>query len=364
MQLAVLLCLLSAPPLSLDDEAAAPIGPELGSCAPLPSARRQDNATHRALERGLEFLATRQATGVSGAFPKDGREYAPVGVTALGALAFLAAGNTPGRGPFGAELARATDYLLEKVDLAPASDTYGFIRSGDSFPNGRMHEHGLATLALAEVYGMAPQRMERVGTALEAALNLIERSQGAEGGWHYEPRAIAAHEGSVTITLVQALRAARNSGIRVDPAVIRRAEDYVLRLQKKDGTFRYQLDSEDSTTALTAAGVTTLNMAGRYDDTVIQSAVDAVWSGLAIQEENEARVRWPYYQRLYVAQAFWQLGDTTHFARWFATERERLLRSQEDDGSWKNGDWGACYATAVNCLVLALPEGLLPVFQR
>ncbi len=363
MRTALLLVLATAPP----DEGGGPIppAPRVATAQdPDPSSARLEDATRLAIERGLTFLATEQAKTVGGGFPRDGGEYAPIGVTALGALAYMAAGNVPGRGPHGKELMRALDYLLEKTDLGPSSRTRGFVRSGDAFVNGRMHAHGFATLALAEAYGMAPQRLERVGEALEAAVRLIERSQGAEGGWQYQPFAVAQHEGSVTIALVQALRAARNSGVTIDTDVVRRAEDYVVRLQKDDGTFRYQLDDESSTTALTAAAITTLNMAGRYDDRVITSAIDAVWSGLLLQEEENAPLQWPYYQRLYVAQAFWQLSDTSHFERWYASEREVLLKTQNDDGSWSNGTWGDCYATAVNCLVLALPQGLLPVFQR
>ena len=41
-------------------------------------------------------------------------------------------------------------------------------------------------------------------------------------------------------------------------------------------------------------------------------------------------------------------------------EVHRVLK---DDGVlWVN--YGDCYATAVNALVLALPDGLLPIFQR
>lgn len=41
-----------------------------------------------------------------------------------------------------------------------------------------------------------------------------------------------------------------------------------------------------------------------------------------------------------------------------------MLTSQREDGSWHDDRFGDVYATATNCLVLALPEGLLPIFQR
>ncbi|HED64657.1 MAG TPA: hypothetical protein ENJ09_03775 [Planctomycetes bacterium] len=330
-----------------------------------PTPGPEDHAARRALMRGLEYLAKRQRETGTGAFPPDPRqrERATIGVTALSALAFLASGSSPGRGPFGKEARLAIDYLIEKCDLAPASPTFGYISTGNDV--SRTHGHGFATLALAEAYGMSPGRPRRLATALAAAVHRIEVSQGTEGGWEYEPRAVASHEGSVTIALVQALRAARNAGIEVDPKVIARAEDYVVRLQKPDGTFRYKLDSEDSTLGLTAAGITTLNMAGRYDDAILNAALDAITTGLARERDlGTTESRFPYYRRLYLAQAFWQLDDTSIFRDWFHDERARILGTQERDGSWHSSAYGDCYATAINCLVLAIPGGLLPIFQR
>jgi len=190
-------------------------------------------------------------------------------------------------------------------------------------------------------------------------------TQGAEGGWYYQPHATADHEGSVTICLVLALRAARVAGIQVDATLIHRAEDDGKRLQATSGLFCYTLNDEGRTSvALTAAAVCTLNAAGRYDDNTIHSAVDAIWSSLALREENGKPADFPEYERLYLAQALWQLADTSHFQRWFERERERILRAQEADGSWKNSRFGSAYATAINCLVLSLPNAALPIFQR
>ena len=41
-----------------------------------------------------------------------------------------------------------------------------------------------------------------------------------------------------------------------------------------------------------------------------------------------------------------------------------MLADQESDGRWTDKRHGDAYATAVNCIVLGMGEGLLPVFQR
>jgi hypothetical protein len=324
-------------------------------------------AARRALEAGLAYLVARAAESVDGAFPVDDardKDRAPLGVTALATLAFLGAGHSPGRGPYGETVARAVDYLLEHVDLAPESPTFGYIsQGGDAL--SRTHGHGYATLALAQAHGMARERSERLQRSLVAAVHCIEKSQGTEGGWYYQPRFSAEHEGSVTICLVQALRAAQNVGVQVDSNVIARAEDYIARLQNPDGTFRYGLaPGEQSSLALTAAGIVTLNSAGRYEGPVLKNALDALTAGIARQDEGLERPDFACYQRFYLAQALWQLDDPAPFAAWYTAEARRLIASQEPDGSWDDRRFGRCYATATNCLVLALPEGLLPIFQR
>ena len=100
----------------------------------------------------------------------------------------------------------------------------------------RLHGHGFASLALAEAYAISPRtaRGRRIEEVLRASVGLIQGSQGLEGGWFYEPRRSTDHENSVTVVLVQALRAARNSGVRVDVSVIDRAVDYIRRCQDEE----------------------------------------------------------------------------------------------------------------------------------
>jgi hypothetical protein len=292
----------------------------------------------------------------------------PVPLAALGALAFMSAGNSPDRGPYGAQVSAAVDYLLAHTDLNPTSPSRGYIASeGDQL--SRMHGHGFATVALAMAATQSPKspRGERIHDVLIAASNLIESSQGLEGGWYYYPIAGIEHENSVTVVLLQALRSARNVGVAVDSGRIARAVDYIGRCQSEGGAFRYTLDkSQPTSVALTAAGIATLDAAGRYDSPEVERALASLWQQLG-QRETEPRVSptsFPHYERLYVALALWTRADQRPFERWYFPERERLIDAQDDDGSWSDDQFGACYATAMNCLVLALPQRLLPLFER
>lgn len=322
-----------------------------------------------ALEGALDWLASEQGRQPDGSLPTNGaKQEAPLAITALSALAWMAGGSTPERGPHGAQLGLAIDYLLAHVELDPESPTLGYI-SDSRDQLSRMHGHGFATLTLAEAYAMSPKspRGRRIKRALLLAIDRIEASQGAEGGWYYGPERSLEHEGSITITLVQALRAARNAGLRVNPEVISRAIEYVRRSQSEDGAFRYAIGHDQTSVALTAAAISTLNATGIYSGEEVMRGFDSVQRELSARETASPSLRtptFPIYERLYLAQAYWQHSDRAIFERWFAAERDLLLATQETSGAWMDSRFGATYATATNALVLALPESLLPIFQH
>ena len=211
-----------------------------------------------AIEKGLAFLAQRQLDDGSFTSGGYGRNAA---VCALAGMAWLAEGSTPGRGPYGEAIRRATDYLLDNTQQS------GFISAEGAMSHGPMYEHGFATLFLAEVYGMSPR--DDLREKLSRAVELIVRTQNAEGGWRYQPRREDA-DISVTICQVMALRAARNAGLAVPNETIERSIDYVKRCQNADGGFRYMLTPGESAFPRSAAGVVALFSAGIYEGPEIE----------------------------------------------------------------------------------------------
>ena len=140
----------------------------------------------------------------------------------------------------------------------------------------------------AEAFTLSPEVTlgRRISETLTLTVRRIEGSQGAEGGWYYDPFRTAAHEGSVTVSLVQALRAARNAGLLIDSDVIARAVKYLERSQAQErgadgalprdfGGFRYSLVDHQTSVALTAAGLSTLHATGVYDGPVVRDVVEA-----------------------------------------------------------------------------------------
>ncbi len=352
-----------------------------------------DTAIEDAVRRGLDHLARQQlpATGAValGADPSGDRAH--IAVTSMAALAWMSGGSTTNRGPHQVQVTRAIEYLLASTE-----------RDGDEHPGyindqqdriSRMHGQGLAALALAEAFTTTPEEPlgRRVLETLILAVRRIEQSQGAEGGWYYEPVRTASHEGSVTVSLVQALRAARNAGVHVDAGVIQRAVKYLERSQHRErgadgalprdfGGFRYSLVDPETSVALTAAALSTLHATGVYDGPIVQDGYDYIWRKLAAREVDRARgdlsaePAFPFYERFYLSQALWQNPNRAVFARWAEDEFPRLLAAQRADGAWEDvryssgrkitARYGTSYATATNCLVLSLPESQLPIFAR
>src|SRR5688500_14205343 len=74
-----------------------------------PLAGEMTPELHEAVQKGFDYLRTQQNS--DGSFGR-GRYGKHVGITALCALAYMADGNLPGRGPYGQEVARALEFVL------------------------------------------------------------------------------------------------------------------------------------------------------------------------------------------------------------------------------------------------------------
>ncbi|HXG24269.1 MAG TPA: prenyltransferase/squalene oxidase repeat-containing protein [Chthonomonadales bacterium] len=302
-----------------------------------------------AVRRGLEFLAQRQERD---GHWNSGPYNADAAVTGLCTLAFLSAGHQPGRGKYGELLTRAVDWLAETVQ------NNGLIARGGS-AGPPMYGHGFATLTLAELYGMTKRADFR--PKLESAVQLIVSTQNAEGGWRYQPT-VADADISVTAVQLMALRAAHNVGIKVPEETVKKAVGYIKRCANNpDGGFSYQAGTRGSGPARTGAGVTCLILSGERNSPECKGGIQYL-----LDHPLDA-YEWAYrqhymYALYYCTQAMYQVGGKP-WKDWFTNVRERLIATQQPDGSWRDSP-GQEYATAMAVLVLQVPAGLLPIYQK
>jgi hypothetical protein len=298
-------------------------------------------------------------------YREEAADQGNVGVTALAGLAFLAGGHVPGRGPHGKVLERTLRYVLECTSRHNGPE--GYIADSDT----RMYEHAFATLFLSQLYGMSHARTPMVGTKLKAAVDLIVDCQTEAGGWRYGPYTNEC-DLSVTVCQVQALRAARDAGIPVRRSCIDRVVEYIKRSQipygYQRGLFWYKITGTSAMTktsfAINAAAVTALHSAGLYNDDDYGKAVDYLESEYDEISRFYGSHFYFWYGNYYAAQAFHQCGGPRWERYWKRLVRD-LLSRQQSDGRWRNDTGpGDEFATAMACLILQIPEGFLPIFQR
>jgi hypothetical protein len=304
----------------------------------------------QAIDKGLAYLAEHQDD--DGSFGSGGYSR-NVAVVALSGLAFMSAGSTPGRGPYGRQVDRAVDYILANTQES------GFITVPATASHGPMYGHGFAALFLAECYGMTMRADIR--EKLSKSIDLIINTQNSEGGWRYQPQRRDA-DISVTICQVMALRAARNAGLYVPKDTINRCIEYVKRSQNDDGGFMYMLQAGGvSQFPRSAAGVVALYSAGIYEGPEIKKGLDYLLNflpqGIDLNRESHY-----FYGHYYAVQAMWHAGGD-YWRRWYPAIRDALVARQQDDGAWMDSIC-AEYGTSMACVILQMPNNYLPIFQR
>ena len=101
--------------------------------------------------KGLSFLQNAQKA--DGSYEdNEGRQ---PGIIGFCLMSVLAHGDDPNAGPYATMVRRCLNYILSKQN------------SGSGYIGDTMYNHGFATLALAEAYGMV--RDDRIGPALQKA---------------------------------------------------------------------------------------------------------------------------------------------------------------------------------------------------
>ena len=240
----------------------------------------------------------------------------------------------------------------------------GYITNGGE---SNMYNHGIATIALAELYGQT--RDPKLKHKLDLAIKLIVNCQNQQGGWRYRP-AIVDGDISVTVLQLVAARAALNSGIEVPQSTIDKGVSFVkLCYHRPSGGFTYQPHSNPPGFARTAAAIYSLQVCGRYDDKEVKTG-----SRLPAQQPLQPNGEWFTYGNFYAAPAMYMIGgeDLADLVR--EDSRTQLLndagsrlKAEGDMTYWEPFDGqgvGPVYATAVYTTILAMPYHYIPLYQR
>ena len=116
--------------------------------------------------------------------------------------------------------------------------------------------------------------------------------------------------------------------------------------------------------AINAAAVTALHSAGIYTDEDYGDAVRYLESEYDDVSRHSGTHFYFWYGNYYAAQAFRQCGGE-RWQRYWKRLVGDLLSRQQSDGRWRNDVGpGDEFATAMACLMLQIPDSVLPIFQR
>jgi hypothetical protein len=345
-----------------------------------------------AVERALGWLAGQQQP--DGSFPSV--EMGQPGVTCLAVMAFLAHGHLPGDGQYGANIDRATDFVLTSQKDNGILSQVG--PEGPRISRNLVHEvgeaaaynHAISSLMLAELYGMGQTaRSEKIENAVKKSLAAsLEMQRWAKspaedrGGWRYVSAPVYGTDSDLSVTgwELMFLRSARNAGFDVPKESIDQAVAYVRRCYHKEfGTFLYMQGKGKQdlrSRAMAGAGVLALAHAGfhgapeatRSADWLLKYDFDN-YNEVEMFQQTTFPIDRYHYSLFNSCQAMYQMGGK-YWQQFFPRTVRTLLTNQQRDGSWpaeshfNDGQFGNSYTTALVVLSLGAPNQFLPIFQR
>ena len=332
------------------------------------------------VSKGLEFLAGQQHR--DGHWEGNGGAY-PTTITSLCGMALLMEGSTMREGKYSERIRKTVDWLMER------SQRNGMIGNPNNPTESvrYMYGHGFALLFLAQVYGEEEDgdRRKKLEDVLTRAVEFTGKAQTPRGGWGYVSSADGQgfDEGSVTITQVQALRAAKNAGISVSKKIIDNAHDYLKKCTTDRGGVIYSLANSQAFSGserppLTAAAIACMFSSGEYNSPLAKKWIKFCQSAVPIDKSGRDSFGHWEYTHYYYSQSLYSLGEDG-YAKMFPESKaaDRLTWSkyrevifdyiaskQSADGSWTQGYIGTIFTTACHLTILQLDNGTLPIYQR
>ncbi len=237
---------------------------------------------------------------------------------------------------------------------------------GSLIGNESMYSHGIATIALAEAYGMSGD--ERLAAPVTAAADFIYDARNRNfGGWRYEPGQVG--DTSVMGWQVMALSAAKRAGVEVPDEAFDVARRWLQKVRDpwKQGLYAYQ-PKRKVTPSMTAEAMFVNQLLGvDRDEEHMGMSADYIVEVLPDWKRDNNTYFW-YYATL----ALFQHGDE-HWDRWNEVIKQELVEHQSTSGpaagSWSPlGKWanvgGRVYQTAICTLILEVYYRYLPLYMQ
>jgi hypothetical protein len=328
-------------------------------------------------DRGLEWLAKQQFR--DGHWEATGGQFATA-MTGVAGTTLLMEGSTMREGKYADNIRKAVDYLIKH------SQPNGLIGEVNA-PNqglGYLYGHGFSILFLSQLYGEEddPDLRRKLEDLLNRAVDFACKAQTSRGGWGYVSAADGNDfdEGSVSVTQVQALRAARNAGIVVPKKAIDMVHVYLEKCTTDRGGLIYSLSNGGGPErpTITVAAIASMFSTGEYDSKLAKRWLEFVRPQVPIDVAGSDQFGHSEYTHYYYGQVIYCLGEDG-YARLFPDSKpgdrltwnkykdtffEFLARRQNKEGSWTGTAIGQVWTTSCYLTILQLDKGTLPIYQR
>ncbi|MCP3917179.1 MAG: hypothetical protein GY711_16645 [bacterium] len=297
-------------------------------------------SSHTAIDRGIAWLLTQQAP--NGAWRPDpvdetaATDAASVGTTSLAILALL------GDGRVGSKATEAAKFLLTQQDAASG-------RIGAT-----VHEHALATLALAETWNLTADARFRAPLELAVADLIAWQRKGA-----WATKKGAEGEPALTAWATLALQCAVEGGLAVPEKTTTKTAKWLVTGTSAKGAVKRVRGSKAARERGVAATLCVRHaLADEAFDTIeLQAGRLMKHSAQPARPEGDARADYQYW--FWGTHGLRAYGDR-RWSEWHAAAVEALLPNQREDGGWSaNGVENECngrvWSTALAVLTLECP---------
>ncbi|OHB74175.1 MAG: hypothetical protein A2Z34_02620 [Planctomycetes bacterium RBG_16_59_8] len=317
----------------------------------------------QAAERGVAFLAASQQadgsfpTGIDRSFKRD---YFRLGVNTFSALALMSAD-----GDYADHVRKSVRFALENM-----SDD-GYVVYRDSNRRAPYFEHAMGLLLLGEYLLRYPQGEEdlrrRVREKLEKGVQWTIAAQRENGGWPYRDKGQIV-EAIGTALQLEALRSARDAGIRIPDQIFRNGIALIKGQAEESGGFRCKTTDPAGRTAYEGSTypIALLEAVGE------SQSPEAVRGIVYLRETKnvEEQLKWfpedpenPVWLKgglqltcLWTTMlAFRRAPKEEWQGEWFRKVHRKLVESQSADGSWP-GLYGPVYGTSIGMLLLNIEK--------
>jgi hypothetical protein len=349
-----------------------------------------------AVEKGAKWLASVQ--GRDGGWGQDGGETSyvrqgerlesngnDVANTAVAALALRRAGRQ-----YQPQIERATDFIMRNVETSPQEGLSVTRATGTQIQRklGPFIDTFLTSMLLSEMDGTMPTTTEnlRVRKALEKCVAKIEKNQQGDGSWN-----IAGGWAPILGTSMasRSLFVAQQKGVKVEDKVMAQANNYTLDSLKTPA-------GGGSATAVTGRAIGGSGGGGGYDARSTPTATSAAagvplyQSAQALEQlsrtEKDRKANAPQIAAIRAqlsntqfVNGFGSIGGEEFFSylnisdslrrtggdewnRWHARITKKILRLQNQDGTWAGSHCitGRVATTSAAILNLAADRDPLP----